>query len=153
MPGGKSNRAPGSGLPAGRRRGHGGCSNAAAMRQLVETLLQLQQLVPSGQPVPSARVIEIQRLRATVPLPVLTHFDRMTKLRGRGVALVRHGVCNECHMRVPSATVASLISPHDLYLCESCSCYLLLPVEEIPAPAPPPAPAKKKRARRELVLT
>ena len=122
------------------------------MRQLVEKLLQIQQLAPPSRAVPAARQTEFRDLRATVPVPVLAHFDRLISWGRKGVALVRHGVCSECHMRVPTATVASLISPHDLYLCESCSCYLLLPTEEIPPlPAPPPPP-KRKRAGQELVL-
>ena len=100
---------------------------------------------------PQQRLL-VQQLRATVPVPVLAHFDRMASWGRKGVALVRHGVCCECHMRVPTATVASLISPHDLYLCESCSCYLLLPTEEIPPPVSH-VPAHPTRKHHELVLT
>jgi predicted nucleic acid-binding Zn-ribbon protein len=123
------------------------------MRQLVETLLQIQKLAPTGRQVPPARRNELRELRAAVPVPVLAHLDRLVSWGRKGVALVRHGVCSECHMRVPTATVASLISPHDLYLCESCSCYLLLPTEEIPPPPAPPPPPKRNRAPQELVLT
>ena len=50
----------------------------------------------------------IRQLRAKVPAPVLAHFDRMISIGRSGVALVRRGICGECHLRVPTGLLASL---------------------------------------------
>lgn len=149
----KSKRFQARALPGDGSRRHGVCG-IFGVKHIIETLLKLQQLAPPGAPIRPQQQTTLQQLRATVPVPVLAHFDRMAAWGKKGVALVRHGVCGECHMRVPTATVASLVSPRDLYLCESCSCYLLLPPEEIPLPSVPlPPPVRKKRGVRELALT
>lgn len=105
------------------------------MRQLLENLFTLQHLTLHAECSPADRRTEIERLRNLAPAPVLAHFDRLVSRGKHSVALVRHGVCGECHLRIPSGTLASLVAPRDLHLCDSCGCYLLLPVEEIPAPA------------------
>ena len=115
------------------------------MRTLVENLLALQKLMLPASPSSPERQARIAELRKLVPAPVLTHFDRLVTRGRKGVALVRHGVCTECHIRVPVGTLASLITPHDVYLCDSCSCYLLLPSEEVPAVL---LPAKVKPVAR-----
>ena len=75
----------------------------------------------------------------------------MIALGRKGVAPVRHGVCSGCHIRVSIGTLASLVYPKDLYLCDSCGRYLLLPLDEIAAaaeaPAPLPAPVRKVRRK------
>jgi hypothetical protein len=103
------------------------------MKILVESLLALQNLMLPPTPSTPEKEAMITELRKLVPPPVLSHFDRLVVRGKKSVALVRHGVCTECHIRVPVGTLASLITPHDVYLCDSCSCYLLLPVEEVPA--------------------
>jgi len=121
------------------------------MRTTVENLYALQQLQLQTAPASPARDAEIQKLREGIPAQILAHFDRLIAQGRKGVALVRGGVCRECHIRVPSGTAASLVQPKDLYLCENCGRYLLLPLDEIhPAvevPVPPPAPARKTRKK------
>jgi len=82
----------------------------------------------------------IKLLREKIPAQILGHFDRLMAQGRKGVALVRNGVCRECHIRVPSGTAASLIHPKDLYLCDNCGRYLLLPLDEIVPAAEPLAP-------------
>ncbi len=108
------------------------------MRTLVENLLALQKLMLPSSPSSPERQARIDELRKLVAAPVLTHFDRLVTRGRKSVALVRHGVCTECHIRVPVGTLASLITPHDVYLCDSCSCYLLLPSDEVSATLVPP---------------
>jgi len=121
------------------------------MRTTVENLYALQQLQLQTAPASPERDAEIQRLRGGIPTQILAHFDRLIAQGRKGVALVRNGVCRECHIRVPSGTAASLAHPKDLYLCDSCGRYLLLPLDEInpptASPAPLPAPVRKSRKK------
>lgn len=102
------------------------------MRTIIENLLALQNLLLPPSPSTPEKETKIAALRKLVPPPVLTHFERLAVRGKHGVALVRHGVCSECHIRVPIGTLASLVAPKDVYLCDSCGCYLLLPLEEVP---------------------
>ena len=114
------------------------------MRATIETLYALQQLLQPATPAaakPTKSEARIRELRAKVPGPVLAHFDRMIALGRKGVAPVRHGVCSGCHIRVSIGTLASLVYPKDLYLCDSCGCYLLLESEEMDALAESSTPA------------
>jgi hypothetical protein len=121
------------------------------MRTTVQNLYALQQLQLQTAPASPARDAEIQSLRQGIPNQILAHFDRLIAQGRKGVALVRSGVCRECHIRVPSGTAASLVQPKDLYLCENCGRYLLLPLDEIQAavesPAPLPSPVRKARRK------
>jgi predicted nucleic acid-binding Zn-ribbon protein len=124
------------------------------MRTTVENLYALQELQLQTAPASADREAQIKALRATVPAQILAHFDRMIVQGRKGVALVRNGICRECHIRVPSGTAASLIQPKDLYLCDNCGRYLLLPLDEIaapaettPAPLPLPTPVRKTRKK------
>ena len=74
----------------------------------------------------------VESLACSVAPPILAHFLRNLSSGRRGVALVRHGVCSECHIQVPSSVMYALVQPHDLHLCDHCGCYLLLPEDEIP---------------------
>ncbi len=113
------------------------------MKAMVENLYALQQLLLKSTRATSEQEAKIRQLRKNVPLPVLGHFDRIIKQGRRGVALVRHGVCCECHVRVSAGTAASLVRPKDLYLCESCGRYLLIDPAEAPESAEVVAPAAK----------
>lgn len=82
-------------------------------------------------------------LRASVPAPVLAHFDRLVALDRRGVAEVRNGVCGACHLRLPAAMTAGRSDHDELPLCENCGAYLTFPAVEV-APAVPP-PVRRRR--------
>ena len=120
------------------------------MRAIVENLYALQQLALQKTRATPEQETRIRQLRKKAPLPVLGHFDRIIASGRRGVALVRHGVCCECHVRVSAGTAATLSHPKDIYLCESCGRYLLLAPEEMPGggdePAAPAAPKSAKKA-------
>jgi hypothetical protein len=94
-----------------------------------------------------------ESLRTAVPEPILAHFLRLIGQGRKAVALVRHGVCSECHIRVPSSIVAALVKPKDVHLCEQCGCYLLLPADETPAqPIAPPEPARRRGRKSHRAL-
>lgn len=121
------------------------------MKAIVEHMFRVQKLLqPGNNPIEEQQAV-LRKLRETVPPPILAHYLRLVQNGRNGVAAVRHGVCGECHIRVPSGTLAALARPSDLHLCESCGCYLVLPTEEIARRAVPEAvtamrPAGRKRA-------
>lgn len=92
----------------------------------------------------------LEELRKAVPLQIQGHFDRLMEHGKRGVALVRHGVCCECHMRVAIGVLATVSHGDDIQLCGTCGRYLHLPEGESitnqePVAAPKPAGRKRKR--------
>jgi predicted nucleic acid-binding Zn-ribbon protein len=105
------------------------------MNTIVENLHALQQVLLQKSPVTAERRAQIWELRENVPVPILSHFDRLIAQGRKGVALVRHGVCGQCHLRVSFGTAAGLLQPKDVYLCENCGCYLLLAPDEVTPPA------------------
>jgi len=126
------------------------------MRTLVENLFAAQKtLLQHPAASPEHRAL-LEDLRQRIPAPVLAHFLRIVGQGSKGVALVRHGVCGECHLRVASGVAAALIRPTDLHLCENCGRYLLLAPEEMPAvvarPIPVVAAVRKPRKQRETAL-
>ena len=131
------------------------------MSTTMETLYELQGLLLSTKASPTTRESRIRELREAVPPPILSHFERLISLKRKGVALVRRGFCCECHLRVSAATNASLVRPEDIFLCESCGCYLMkAPDEETEtpavapaAPAKAPAKAPRRTARKKPVAT
>jgi predicted nucleic acid-binding Zn-ribbon protein len=94
-------------------------------------------------------------LRATIPQPILGHYDRLVARGKKGVALVRNQACTGCHMRLPIGTINTLLHGLDIQLCDSCGRYLYLPepAENATAEATEPAqtataPARKPRKRK-----
>lgn len=101
------------------------------MRPLVEKLYELQSLLLPTASKEESALERVRQLRATSPAAFLSHFDRLVARKHHAVAVVRNGVCGECHMRLPSGAAANLAADEDVVLCETCSCYLMLAVEEV----------------------
>jgi len=71
----------------------------------------------------------ITHLRAKIPKPILSHYDRLGDKGKKGVALLRNQTCTGCHMRVPLGVVMELKRGEDVRLCDNCQRYLYLPAE------------------------
>ncbi len=127
------------------------------MKDIVEHMFRVQKSLRPGNAPVEEQQAAIRKLQGKVPPPILAHYLRLIQNGGNGVAMVRHGVCGECHIRVPSGTLAALAQPTDLHLCETCGCYLLLPTEEAPQHVKPQAvlvarrPGRKPAAASALV--
>jgi predicted nucleic acid-binding Zn-ribbon protein len=91
---------------------------------------------------------QIAALRAKIPQPVLSHYDRMGDRGKKGVALVRHQTCSACHMGVPLGQILHLKSGADICLCGSCGRYLYLR-EEATEKTGLPAPKTAGKTRRK----
>lgn len=113
------------------------------MKDVIGILTKLQHLEwTSGDSAAS------REIRSTIPAPILGHYDRLRARGKKGVAMVRNGVCGECHMRAPIGVLANLIHRSDIQLC-NCGRYLYLADE---APSPPIAtldkPKRKPRVKK-----
>lgn len=110
---------------------------------IMEKLMALQSLelrIGRGK---KERDAEITALREAIPPPILGHFDRLLARGKEGVAVVRHGTCTACHIRVAIGVLAALAHGDDVQLCGNCGRYLYQPADEQIVPAPAPA----KRAK------
>ncbi|PTX94582.1 hypothetical protein [Opitutus sp. ER46] len=100
------------------------------MSQLVDDLLTLQNLVRLGDAATAEQKGQIEKLRAAVPPAISNHFFRQLRGGRRGIALVRNGVCGECHLRLSHAMVHMLSRSNDLLMCESCGTFVTLSPED-----------------------
>lgn len=96
------------------------------MRKIMEHLLALQKLQFNVSGRSPARQAEVERHRAEVPAPILAHFERLLARGKKGVALVRGGVCTECHLRITNGKFVELSGGNDICLCDNCGRYLYL---------------------------
>ncbi len=117
----------------------------------MEALVELQRLEFGPHPESSANKAIAEKLRAPGPSQILAHYDRLRARGKKGLALVRHQVCAECHVSIPIGTVNTVMKGLDIQLCGNCGRYLYV---ELPAPAPVAAPepapvaSKAKRGRK-----
>lgn len=120
---------------------------------LLENMLKQQELLLGPKKVLAENEALLQELRAAVPPQIQSHFDRLMDRGKHGIAVVRHGVCCECHMRAAIGVLATLSRGEDIQLCGSCGRYLYLPEGES-TDAPPlvaaAKPAVKKRKRKAV---
>ncbi len=118
--------------------------------KVIERLLELQTLEmgPEAE-APENRPI-IDALRKEIPDPILGHYDRLRARGKKGVALVRHGVCSGCQMKLATGVHAALLRDEDIAMCDNCARYLLVaPDLPPPTPEPPPPKAPVRRKRRK----
>ena len=93
------------------------------MKLMLDNLLRLQSLecgkqrAPAGSPGP-------EELRKRIPAPILQQYDRLRARGKKGIALVRHGVCSQCHMQVAVGLLAQLRRPDNVHRCQNCGAYL-----------------------------
>lgn len=125
------------------------------MTKLTEDLLELQSILRQGGSATAEQKARIEILRAGIPTPVLSHFLRQIAAGRKGLAIVRGGVCGECHIRLSHALVHTLSRSDDLMLCENCGAFVVLSPEDKAALVASAAVAPKARRvtrRRETAL-
>jgi hypothetical protein len=120
------------------------------MKSLAPRLLALQDLKfgPSSPDVGQ----RIEALRKTLPESLLVQFDRWMARRRKAVAVVRNGVCSECHIQIAVGILGALTFSEEIQRCGSCGRFLYLPEDE-PVYPPPPAPQAKPAPRRKKATT
>ena len=120
------------------------------MNELMQILIELQSLEFEETIQPNIEE-RIAKLRAKIPQPILSHYDRLGDQGKKGVAAVRNQTCTGCHMRVPVAVVFNLRHAEDVCLCENCGRYLYLPeiAVESGGVSPKKTTAKNKNNRKQ----
>jgi hypothetical protein len=121
----------------------------AIMTNITKNLFDLQTLQLQSGSDQRNRERAKEAIRKTIPGPVLVHYDRLLAHGKKGVAVVRNGVCTECHIRVASGTLASLAHETDVQVCGNCGRYLFLPANQPVAPLVLRLPVKSARRKRE----
>jgi len=139
---------------------HGLCINPSVIR-IVETLLKMQGIELESRRLTPEQEEQAGKLRAQIPAAVLERFDRLVGRGKRAVAIVRNGVCCECHLRLPSGTLAALAYTTELHYCDNCTRILYLPEDEplgltkgapsAPAAVKPTVKRSRKRASPRVV--
>jgi predicted nucleic acid-binding Zn-ribbon protein len=116
----------------------------------MEKLFALQTLQLKTGSTKGTQEAEMEGIRKAIPAPILAHYDRLLARDKKGVAVVRNGVCTECHIRVAIGALASLAQEDDIQVCGNCGRYLFLPANEpvIPVSTPPPAAVKPARRKK-----
>ncbi len=120
------------------------------MKTVVSNLFELQKIEILSSTESSHKG---DHLREQIPAEMINVYERF-RVRGRkAVALVRNGVCGECHLRIPMGTLVDLMHG-ELQRCGNCGRYLYLP-EDAPltvstsSSAPPPSETSTPRKRRK----
>lgn len=96
----------------------------------IRALIRLNQLEGPDQEAWALQLTkaEFQRAREQarkgVPTYVLGHHDRLIARNKRSVAVVRHGVCSACHMKLPSGH-RRRSRAKDLDVCDHCGVFLV----------------------------
>jgi len=119
------------------------------MKNLIENLLKLQT-IEFGGAAGAATEKPRAELRAKIPPPILSHYDKLMARGKKGVAVIKGQTCGECHVQVPRNTVLILMHGTDIQLCANCGRYLCLP--EHVNPAVPPVKTKKIKAKPAALL-
>lgn len=120
------------------------------MNTFVEELYRAQSALPTARWESEEAKTALATLRESVPPPILAHFLRIMSTGRRGVALVRHNVCGECHLRLPAGTQELVERSDDLHVCENCGAYLRADPAEtgIPGTGLASSAPHRRRARR-----
>jgi len=117
--------------------------------KVIQRLYELQEIERGPRAASDEAKLAADTIRKEIPEAILAHYDRLWVRGKKGVALVRHGVCTGCQMRLASGAKAELIRDNDVGLCDSCGRYLLLAPGEDQSAAPiAPAAKPKNRKRR-----
>jgi predicted nucleic acid-binding Zn-ribbon protein len=116
--------------------------------------LELQELEMGPRAEAPENRPTIEALRKAIPEPILAHYDRLTARGKKGVALVRHGVCSGCQMKLATGVHAALLRDDDIAMCDNCARYLLVapelpPVEQMPPPKKPTVRRGRRKASAE----
>jgi len=119
------------------------------MKNIMESLFALQTLQLQSGPGQRTRDGAMETIRKTIPSVVLTHYDRLLAHGKKGVAIVRNGVCTECHLRVAIGALADLAHANDIQVCGNCGRYLFLPPNEPVVPVALRPMIKTARRPRE----
>ena len=100
------------------------------MKTIMKNLLVLQDLELHSTRTSNEQANQLDLIRSKLPESILTHFDRWIDRGKKAVAIVRGGVCCECHLRVATGVLVNLAAGEELERCGNCGRLLYLAIEE-----------------------
>ncbi len=100
------------------------------MTDVIENLMALQQLQLNTPKSTPHRAEQMEALRSEIPESLLRVFDRFVARKRQPVAIVRNGVCGECHLQIAVGILGSLAFGQDVQQCGNCARFLYLPEDE-----------------------
>ena len=82
---------------------------------------------------------KIRLLSRKIPVPILSHHNRVRAKGRRSTATVLDWICHGCHITIPIGLRQPLSQASDLFVCENCGSYIYLPdgTEKRPMDAQP----------------
>src|SRR5690242_13423369 len=98
------------------------------MKTIIENLIALQTLELDSA---HNHGRKIKTLRDEIPPQILAYFDRFLTRGKTGIALVRNGVCQGCHIQVTISVVNALAHGVAMSNCVNCGRYLHMQPEEV----------------------
>ena len=88
------------------------------MNGILQNLLKLQG-IEFGEEADKHKS-QATKLRASIPAPILGHYERLRARGKKGIALVRNQVCGGCHMGVTIAKLTTVMRGTEAQRCENC---------------------------------
>lgn len=103
------------------------------MNNIIRDLFILQELELNGASHgrgTSKEERQVKSLRKNVPENLLDLFDRWIDRGKKPIAMVRHGICCECHLKVASGVLVNLAHHDEIEHCGNCGRILYFMAEE-----------------------
>lgn len=100
------------------------------VKRVLENMLALQNLELQTEKASDESDRQIMLLRSRIPRRLLMHYDCLMANGRKGVALVRNGMCSECHQEINGNVLGAAACGHPVQLCSHCRRFLYLPVDE-----------------------
>jgi predicted nucleic acid-binding Zn-ribbon protein len=121
------------------------------MQKAIDNLLALQRLQSQSSGSPASSAEQVAALRREIPESLLRTYDRFAARDKKSVALVRHGVCSECHLQIATGVLGALAFEEGVQQCGNCGRFLYLPEEEPVFPRNPSPPPKAGKSRKRAM--
>ena len=100
------------------------------MTNVINNLMALQELQLKTQKSTPNRMEQMEALRSEIPESLVRIFDHFVARKRKSVAVVRNGVCGECHLKIAIGILGSLAFGQSVQQCGNCGRFLYLPEDE-----------------------
>lgn len=100
------------------------------MKNVIDCLMAIQEVQWKTAKTTSNRAEQLVALRTQVPEFLLRTFDSFVARQKKPVAIVRNGVCSECHLQIAMGILGALAFGQGVQQCGNCGRFLYLPEDE-----------------------
>ncbi len=98
---------------------------------------QARQITAKDEAELKTETAKRDELRKAISSEVLTHYDRVSKFRGTGLAVEKNGMCMGCRVYLRPQVLQHVHTNSEIIYCDQCQRVLY---SEVPAIAPPTEP-------------